>query len=76
MKENLLKRLFAKSVLHGFVIKEEKNNTYLVDATDFFVRDAHGVANRLAQHEQGNYSLDKTRSAFNIDRTIAFRKKC
>ena len=69
-----IEEAFAKSVLHGFVIKEQKNNTYLVDATDFFMRDAHGVANRLEQHEQGSYSLDKTRSAFNIDRTKAFPK--
>jgi len=69
-----IEEAFAKSVLHGFVIKEQKNNTYLVDATDFFVRDAHGVANRLEQHEQGNYSLDKTRSAFNLERTKAFPK--
>ena len=65
---------FAKSVLHGFVIKEKKNGSYLIDATDFFVRDAHGVANRLAQNKQGSYSLDKTKSAFNIKRTKAFPK--
>ena len=65
---------FAKSVLHGFVIKEQKNNTYLVDATDFFMRDAHGVANTLDRNKQGNYSLDKSRSAFNLDRTKAFPK--
>jgi len=65
---------FAKSVLHGFVIKEEKKNTYLVDATDFFMKDAHGVADRLEQNKQGSYSLDKTRSAFNIERTKAFPK--
>ena len=65
---------FAKSVLHGFIIKEQKNGSYLIDATDFFVRDAHGVANRLEQNKQGSYSLDKTKSAFNINRTKAFPK--
>ena len=69
-----VKEAFAKSVLHGFVIKEEKNGTYLVDATSFFIRDAHGVARTLARNNQGNYNLDKSKSAFNIDRTKAFPK--
>jgi hypothetical protein len=65
---------FAKSILHGFIIKEQKNKTYLVDATSFFMRDAHGVANRLLNNKQGKYKLDLTRSAFNIERTKAFPK--
>lgn len=69
-----VKEAFAKSVLHGFVIKEEKKGMYLVDATDFFMRDAHGVASTLARNDQGNYSLDKSKSAFNLERTKAFPK--
>jgi hypothetical protein len=69
-----IKEAFAKSVLHGFIIKEEKNNTFLVDATSFFMRDAFGVARTLARNNQGNYSLDKSRSAFHLDRTKAFPK--
>lgn len=75
-----IEEAFAKSVLFGFTIMEEpsktqlKNTSYLVDATDFFMRDAHGVANRLEQDGQGNYSLDKSKSAFNLERTKAFPK--
>ena len=69
-----VKEAFAKSVLHGFKIKETKNGKYLVDATDFFMRDAHGVAAKLARSKQGNYSLDKSKSAFNVARTKAFPK--
>ncbi len=65
---------FAKSVLHGFVIKEQKNNLYLVDATSFFMRDAHGVSGRLARNGQGSYGLDTTKSAFEMERTKAFPK--
>lgn len=65
---------FAKSILHGFVIKEHKNGMYLVDATSFFMRDAHGVANRLLNNKQGKYKLDISRSAFNMERTKAFPK--
>jgi len=69
-----IKEAFAKSVLHGFVIKEEKNGTFLVDATSFFIRDAHHVSGKLARNGEGNYRLDKTRSAFNLARTKAFPK--
>ncbi len=65
---------FAKSVLHGFVIKKQKNNLYLIDATSFFMRDAHGVVDRLARNGQGSYGLDKTKSAFEMQRTKAFPK--
>lgn len=73
-EKNSVKEAFAKSVLHGFVINETKNEMYLVDATSFFMRDAHGVASRLARSNEGNYSLDKSRSAFNLKRTKAFPK--
>ena len=69
-----VKEAFAKSVLHGFVISEEKNGKYLVDASDFLMRDAHGVAESLANSNEGNYSLDKTKSAFYLERTKAFPK--
>ncbi|QXP62449.1 zinc-dependent metalloprotease [Polaribacter sp. HaHaR_3_91] len=69
-----VKEAFAKSVLHGFTIKETKKGVYLVDATDFFIRDAHGVSAKLVRTKQGSYSLDKSKSAFNIKRTKAFPK--
>ncbi|KOY52768.1 zinc-dependent metalloprotease [Polaribacter dokdonensis] len=73
-EKNSVKEAFAKSVLHGFVVKEAKDDMYLVDATSFFMRDAHGVARSLARQNQGNYSLDKSRSAFNLERTKSFPK--
>ena len=69
-----VKQAFAKSVLHGFKIEKTNKNSFLVDATSFFMRDAHGVSNRLAKNKQGNYSLDKSKSAFNIERIKAFPK--
>jgi len=69
-----IEEAFAKSVLFGFIIKEQKNNKYLIDITDFLIRDAHGVALRLEQKKQGNYSLDKNRSAINLERVKAFPK--
>lgn len=69
-----IEEAFAKSILFGFNIKEEKKGVYLIDITDFFVRDAHGVALRLKKSEQGSYSLDKSRSSFHMERTKAFPK--
>lgn len=65
---------FAKSVLHGFKIEKTEGGKYLVDATSFFMRDAHDVSGRLSGRGQGNYSLDKSKSAFNLERTKAFPK--
>lgn len=69
-----VKEAFAKSVLHGFVIKEEKEGAYLVDATQFFMRDSHGISRRLSGRGQGTYRLDVSKSAFNLERTKAFPK--
>ena len=54
---------FAASVVWGFDVAAETDGRVLVDATDFVVRDAHGVADRLRQTGQGSFSLDKGRSA-------------
>ncbi len=54
---------FASSVVWGFDIAAETDGRVLVDATDFVVRDAHGVAQTLKQTGQGSFSLDKGRSA-------------
>jgi len=69
-----IEEAFAKSVLYGFKIEEQKNGVYVIDATNFLMRDAHGVANRLKRNKQGTYSLDKSRSAFNMERTKSFPK--
>lgn len=73
-EQKSIEEAFGKSVLHGFIIKEEKNNKYLVDATSFFIRDAHNVSGRLKRNKEGHYVLDKTRSAFHMERTKAFPK--
>ena len=63
---------FAQSALWGFTVEAESNDHYLVDATDFVMRDAMQVANRLRSSQQGNYSLDKSRSAIYSPRTKNF----
>lgn len=63
---------FASSVLAGFDIAAEENGRVLVDATDFFLRDAHDVVGTLKETKQGAFSLDLKRSAFFLPRTKGF----
>ena len=65
---------FARSVLWGFKVEAEDAGRVLVDATTFFMRDAHGVAERLRKSEQGRYRLDEARSALFLERTRGFPK--
>ncbi|SMG12277.1 protein of unknown function [Marivirga sericea] len=66
-EKKAVKDAFAHSILHGFEIEASSDWAHLVDATDFFIRDAHGVGQRLKQSKEGSYSLDKDRSVFNIE---------
>jgi hypothetical protein len=63
---------FARSVLWGFKVEAEEGGRVLVDATSFFLRDAHGVGERLRGARQGNYRMDESRSAFYLPRTKGF----
>ena len=74
LERKSVEQAFAKSVLYGAEIVEEANDSYLIDLTDFIVRDAHGVASRLKRMDQGVYNLDKSKSAINMERTKAFPK--
>ncbi len=63
---------FAQSVIWGFTAEAEEGNRVLIDATSFFLRDAHAVPETLDREKQGNYSLDEKRSAIYPDRTKNF----
>jgi hypothetical protein len=60
-----VREAFAKSVLWSFEVAAESDDgeRVLVEATDFVVRDAHGVVRRLETTDQGSFSLDDGRSA-------------
>ncbi len=63
---------FARSALWGFDIAAQDGSRVLVDATNFFLRDAAGVAMHLQAQKQGQYRLDPTRSAFDMPLTKGF----
>ena len=73
-----VRQSFPESVLGSFTVAAENAaaaadaGAVLVDATDFFLRDAHGVSDALVK--QGPYKLDPARSAIAIDATKVFPK--
>jgi hypothetical protein len=72
-----VRQSFPESILGSFTVAAEnpgggEARAVLVDATDFFVRDVHGVSEALGK--QGSYKLDAARSAIAIDATKVFPK--
>jgi hypothetical protein len=65
---------FARSILWGFEVAAERGGRVLVDATDFALRDAHGVIDVLKRRKQGDYELETSRSVVYIPRTQSFPK--
>ena len=68
---------FAESALWGFTaVAEEKaadgTDHLLVDATDFFLRDAHNIPATLRRTKQGNFHLDASRCAVYLPQTKNF----
>jgi hypothetical protein len=63
---------FAPSVHWGFDIVAESDGRVLVDATDFFLRDARNVVGQIEGRQQGSFTLDRSRSALYLDNTAAY----
>jgi Met-zincin/Domain of unknown function (DUF5117) len=63
---------FAESALWGFTVAAEEDGHALVDATDFFLHDAHHVPETLRRTKQGTYKLDATRCFLYLPRTKNF----
>jgi Met-zincin/Domain of unknown function (DUF5117) len=63
---------FAQSTLWGFAAEAQTGDSVLIDATDFLLSDAMHVVSVLRNDTQGDYSIDKTRSAVYLPRTRNF----
>src|SRR5579871_1650552 len=63
---------FAESVIWGFSLAAEEGERVLVDATEFYLRDAHGVTGALRRTKQGNFHLEGSRSAIYLANTKNF----
>ena len=66
-----VKDAFARSVLWGFQAAAESPGRVLVDATEFLVRDATNVSQRL---RPGSYRFDPSRSSLYLPMTQNFPK--
>ncbi len=73
-QQTAVQQAFAQSVLWGFeaAAEDEDGKSVLVDATPFFLSDAHEVASKLATLKQGTYHVDSSRSAIYLPRTKNF----
>ena len=63
---------FAPSVHWGFDLVAETDGRVLVNATQFFLRDARGVVDQIAARGQGNFSLDASRSVIHMPAVASF----
>jgi len=71
-EKRAVEQSFAQSTIWGFTAEAETEGRLLVDATDFLLRDAMQVTNSLRSNQQGNFTLDKSRSAIYLPRTKNF----
>lgn len=72
LEQQAVRDAFAPSVLWGFDVVAQSDGSVLVDATDFFIRDARGAAANIERRGQGRFELDSSRSAFYLENTKAF----
>lgn len=63
---------FARSVVWGFEALGERDGSVYVDATEFFIRDAHRIGARLEQSGEGSFTANSSRSAIYMPNTKAF----
>lgn len=71
-EQQAVEESFARSVIWGFTVIGEDDGVPVVDGTDFFLRDAHGLVAKLATAEEGEFAVDTSRSAIYLPRTRAF----
>ncbi|MFT5283992.1 MAG: hypothetical protein ACI8TQ_000143 [Planctomycetota bacterium] len=72
--QTAVEEAFAKSVIYGFELKAESDGRLLVDATEFLLRDAHGIAGALARAGQGQFKLKGERSVLYGEDLLGFPK--
>ncbi|TMQ14425.1 MAG: DUF5117 domain-containing protein, partial [Deltaproteobacteria bacterium] len=63
---------FAESALWGFTVAAQTDGRALVDATEFFLRDAHDIPAVLKRAGQGAFRIEASRAALALDRTRSF----
>lgn len=72
LERDAVRDAFAPSVHWGFDIVAESDGRVLVDATEFFLRDARNVIGQIKRRKQGTFKLDRDRSVLYLENTRAF----
>jgi hypothetical protein len=67
-----VKDAFAESILWGFEVAQNSGKSLIVDATTFYLQDAHDVGGKLAQSRQGTFKVDNSRSGLYFQMTKNF----
>jgi hypothetical protein len=67
-----VKDAFAESILWGFEVAQNSGESLIVDATTFYLQDAHDVGGKLAQTRQGTFKVDNSRSGLYFPMTKNF----
>jgi hypothetical protein len=73
-EKQAVEEAFAPGIVWTFEVGAESEEAVLVDATDFVVRDAYDVVDRLEETEQGSYTFREDWSAPYLENTKAFPK--
>lgn len=74
LERRAVEQSFAQSTIWGGTVVAKTGHSFVVDATDLLLSDVHGVISTLSDSDQGDYSLDKSRSAVFLPRCKAFPK--
>ena len=72
LEKNAVEQSFAQSIVWGGTVAAESEGKILVDITSLLMSDVHGVIQTLSNSDQGDYSIDVTRSAIYLSRCKAF----
>lgn len=74
LERRAVEQSFAESTIWGGTVVAETGQSFVIDVTDLLLSDVHGVISTLSDSDQGDYSLDKSRSAVFLQRCKAFPK--
>lgn len=55
---------FASSTIWGFMAVARSEERFLIDATNFVIRDSHRISSRLVSRKQGSFKIDSSSSSF------------
>ena len=73
LEQQPVEQAFASSILWGFQVKQVlADNSVLINYTPFLLSDIHHIQQTLQQQQQGNFSVDTSRSAVYLPRTKSF----